>query len=383
MSKARDLANQVSNLITISTGGSNFVTPQVLSASIANIDLSLYATNAQLSASVANIDVTSSLDSRIFISSASPTSGNTNGRLWIDPTTASSPVVSIYGSGTWNSFRQGRIKAEGGIKSYVGNYTVHKFTSSSSFTCYENLNIEYLIVAGGGGGGVWVGGGGGGGGLLNGNASINSSTYSMVIGSGGIGGYGIGVTSATLLTSATNGNNSTAFGLTAIGGGRGASWDLQDGLSGGSGGGRDQTRGTTRLTGTSGQGYSGGISIYTGGFPGGGGGGAGGQGGDASSISIAGSGGIGVLNAIDGSSSYYSGGGGGGLNTPPGSAGAGGLGGGGNGAVGTGNTITGSVAVSGLLNTGGGGGAAGQGSINPNATGGNGGSGIIIIRYLT
>jgi len=38
MSKARDLADQVSNLITISTGGSNFITPEVLSASIANID---------------------------------------------------------------------------------------------------------------------------------------------------------------------------------------------------------------------------------------------------------------------------------------------------------------------------------------------------------
>jgi hypothetical protein len=40
MSKARDLANQVSNLITISTGGSNLDTPQILSASLSNIDLS-------------------------------------------------------------------------------------------------------------------------------------------------------------------------------------------------------------------------------------------------------------------------------------------------------------------------------------------------------
>ena len=168
MSRAREVSKVFSS-------DTSLVTISELNSALQNVtvDLSGYATTAQLSASVANIDVTSSLDSRIFISSASPTSGNTNGRLWIDPTTASSPVVSIYGSGTWNSFRQGRIKAEGGIKSYVGNYTVHKFTSSSSFTCYENLNIEYLIVAGGGGGGVWVGGGGGGGGLLNGNASIN------------------------------------------------------------------------------------------------------------------------------------------------------------------------------------------------------------------
>jgi len=337
---------------------------------------------ANVLTTIQNIDVSSSLDSRIFINSASPSTPQ-NGQIWIDPTTASSPVVSIYGSNKWNSFRQGRIKAEGGIKTFVGNYTVHKFISSQSFTTYENLNIEYLLVAGGGGGGIWVGGGGGGGGLISGSTSINASTYSISVGSGGVGGYGIGVSAATLITSPTNGNNSTAFGLTAVGGGRGSSWDLQDGLSGGSGGGRDQTRGTTRLSETAGQGYPGGISIYTGGYPGGGGGGAGAPGGDASSTSIAGAGGIGVLNSIDGSSSYYAGGGGGGLNTPPGSAGSGGLGGGGNGAVGTGNTTTGSIAVSGRINTGGGGGAAGQGSVNPNATGGAGGSGIVIIRYLT
>ena len=67
MSKARDLANQVSNLITISTGGSNFVTPQVLSASIANIE-SNYLTQISASntyatqASLATLDSDSSPD---------------------------------------------------------------------------------------------------------------------------------------------------------------------------------------------------------------------------------------------------------------------------------------------------------------------------------
>jgi hypothetical protein len=49
--------------------------------------------------SLQTIDVSSSLDTRIFISSASPTSGNTNGRIWIDTSTASAPVLQTYGAG--------------------------------------------------------------------------------------------------------------------------------------------------------------------------------------------------------------------------------------------------------------------------------------------
>ena len=61
MSKARDLANQVSNLITISTGGSNFVTPEVLSASIANIE-SNYLTQVSASTTYATQASLSSID---------------------------------------------------------------------------------------------------------------------------------------------------------------------------------------------------------------------------------------------------------------------------------------------------------------------------------
>jgi hypothetical protein len=120
MSKARDLANQVSNLITISTGGSNFVTPQVLSASIAgiqedinNIDLS----SAIVSASTASVN---ELNNRIVISSASPTTGNINGRIWIDTISASAPAISIYGQNNWRDPRP-RVKAVGGIKTQSGS----------------------------------------------------------------------------------------------------------------------------------------------------------------------------------------------------------------------------------------------------------------------
>jgi hypothetical protein len=66
-SNARNLADQASNLITISTGGSNFITPQVLSASIANIE-SNYLTQVSASttyatqASLATLDADSSPD---------------------------------------------------------------------------------------------------------------------------------------------------------------------------------------------------------------------------------------------------------------------------------------------------------------------------------
>ena len=153
MSKARDLANQVSNLISISTGGSNFVTPQILSASIANIDLTPYATKAQLSASVANINMSSAivtassaavaeLNNRIIISSASPSTG-INGQIWIDPTTASTPVLSILGSSTWTTPRVGRVKAIGGTVTYSGAYTVHTFLGSSTFPPFPDGASEF------------------------------------------------------------------------------------------------------------------------------------------------------------------------------------------------------------------------------------------------
>jgi hypothetical protein len=372
MSKARDLANQVSNLITISTGGSNFVTPQVLSASIANIDLTPYATKAQLSASVANIDVTSSLDSRIFISSASPTSGNTNGRIWIDPSTASAPVFKIYGSNEYKSPRFIKSKGSGGIITYSGDYTIHTFTGSGTFTSYGDFNAEILVIGGGGGGGLnsnLRGGGAGAGGYINIlSFPITSANYNVSIGSGG-GSGSIG--SNTVLT----GSGRT---VTALGGGNGGYNDATNNArSGGSGGGNWYPQyagaagtqpsttydGITSFT-NSGFGNAGGTSSAAEPF-GAGGGGAGAVGGDAANAV----GGIGKLSSISGNATYYAGGGGGdnygGYSIYRNKAG--GLGGGG---VGYNNAYN--PASDGTPNTGGGGGS-----------GGSGGSGIVIIRYLT
>jgi hypothetical protein len=82
-------------------------------------------------------------------------------------------------------------------------------------------NMQVLIVAGGGGGGSDMGGGGGGGGVIYNptfNVQASSTPYTIVVGAGGA-----GTPNGTNNPRGTNGSNSTFNGLTAIGGGGGAS----------------------------------------------------------------------------------------------------------------------------------------------------------------
>ena len=233
-----------------------------------------------------------------------------------------------------------------------------------------NYSADYLIVAGGGSGGGTSAannaGGGGAGGLLTGTQTLSTgTTYSFVVGAGGA--------AITGNLKGNNGSNSTAFGLTAIGGGGGGSYNA-GGLNGGSGGGGGGNSGGTKGLGTTGQGNNGGIGKnYTIGAGSGGGGGAGAVGGDAGANDPgpSGSGGIGIASSITGTSTYYSGGGGGAAYAAGGDLpGSGGTGGGGNGAYSTTPSAT-----SGSVNTGGGGGGA-TGTI---FSSGAGGSGIVII----
>jgi hypothetical protein len=212
--------------------------------------------------------------------------------------------------------------------------------------------ITYAIVAGGGGGGTGApGGGGGAGGYLSAtNFTLNpGTTYSFVVGAGG--------------GSATNGSDSTAFSLTAIGGGAGRSGG---GSSGGSGGGAGT--GGSGGAGTSGQGNAGGGNTSQGG--GGGGGGASAVGGSGSGNSPGG-GGNGTTFSPN-STTYAGGGGGGGYYNS-----TGGTGGGGNGGGLPGNDN----ATSGTANTGGGGG--GSGSAYGGGSPGSGGSGTVILSIPT
>jgi hypothetical protein len=229
-------------------------------------------------------------------------------------------------------------------------------------------SVEYLIVAGGGSSGNRIAGGGGGGGLLAGVTEVTSQSYIITVGAGGS-----APTDTNSGSDGNNGQNSTAFGFNAIGGGRGGVDGNTAGKSGGSGGG---ARGNAIALGglsTIGQGNSGGNSAS--GRGGGGGGGAGQPGGDGKDPAYtAGNGGNGISSNITGTVTFYAGGGAGGAGDGLGRA-FGGLGGGGDG-----GQISSEVGQNGVTNTGGGGGGGGF-TDSSNALGGSGGSGVVIIRY--
>jgi hypothetical protein len=278
---------------------------------------------------------------------------------------------------SWIPVSGASINATGGIISYSSGYKIHTFTGNGTFSVSGSGVVEYLIVAGGGSGGSGEAnpagdspGGGGAGGILYGNISLTPQTYVVTVGAGG------GAVTGTS-QNGINGSNSSALGLTAIGGGFGGREEGPggNGGSGGGGGGSCTSGRKSGGAGTTGQGNRGG----TGGDAGcsrraGAGGGGAGMPGEDERGNLGGNGGIGIFYSISGKSEYYAGGGGGGNSANvAGLPGQGGLGGGGNG-----GTSPSGPGTNGVANTGGGGGATGSGTSLQN---GLGGSGIVIIRY--
>lgn len=281
----------------------------------------------------------------------------------------------------------------GAITTYSagGNvYIVHSFTSTGAqtFTTPSGVtSVDYLIVGGGGGGGgAWIdqtgGSGGGGGQVLTGSATVTPETnYSINVGSGGTGGL-LTLSPSISPASGTNGASSSAFGISA-GGGGGAIKSYSGFGSPGTG-----------LAGSSGGGLFAGAAGIANGYcqRGGGGGGAaaaGTQGNNVSSgatdnTSNGSRGGAGVATTLRTGTTEYFGGGGGGAGTgncaQSGQAGGGGIGGGGNSATYGGRGVSGTCCsgYDGEPNTGGGGG----GQSGYQGSGGNGGSGIVVVRYL-
>ena len=303
---------------------------------------------------------------------------------------SSSSTLQVYQGTRWDTLSNVAFEPTGGNATYTfGSYKVHAFTSNGNFVPNTAGTVDILIVAGGGGAGTpdrtsyngaWSGGGGAGGVLYTTSVSVTAQSYSIVIGAGG--------------ARQANGANSTALGLTAIGGGRGGgttsagsgnvNWN---GAAGGSGGGGlgDRPGPMQGGAGTAGQGNAGANGTDPGGSPnfeqGGGGGGAG-EAGDTDGIGYGGDGRdmSAQFGTTYGESGVFGGGGAGGQGTDNSSSiNYGGTGGGGNSGGGYQNNSYASEA--GTANTGGGGGAGG------NATGGAGGqaggSGIVLIRYLT
>lgn len=163
----------------------------------------------------------------------------------------------IFFSRTANITTANTIATGGTILSNVAGYKVHQFESTQAggtgtynFQVTSGFvnNAEYLIVGAGGTAGGWYSnaaglpggslsiwansrgkwaGGGGGGQVLNGNTVLVENTiYPISVGNGGlysIRNIGGGTTGSVIYSYPSDGNASTAFGLTANGGGAG-SW---------------------------------------------------------------------------------------------------------------------------------------------------------------
>ena len=268
----------------------------------------------------------------------------------------------------------------------VGNFQVHVFLQSASFTVQGEGQVDILMVGGGGGGAYGGGGAGGFRQLTNINLGIHSeNTYWVEIGAGGLGSHasGWGDSTSGSDTYLAIGNSGGQQLYNSAGGG-GQDVGTNEGADGGSGGG-----GAAGALGGSGnvpsvspsQGSDGGTGAAGGeGASGGGGGGAAGVGlASQGAYGPGGAGGAGADNNYrTGSFQTYAGGGGGAAWTGAelgggGTGGTGGAGGGGNG----GNGLN-AGGTNGAVNTGGGAGGHSFGVMRPN---GNGGSGIVVIRY--
>jgi hypothetical protein len=325
------------------------------------------------------------------------------------------------------------VAATGGTITTVGDFKVHVFTGPGTFCVSNGGNVggsnkvDYLVIAGGGGGGGdqanGYGGGGGGaggyresGGTSSGSYTIglpaNSCVSALPIASGGypitVGSGGAKGTSGPTAPGASNGSrgaNSIFSTITSTGGGGGAFGgstppafsSVGPGGSGGGGAGPGPTTtgigsGNTPSV-TPAQGTDGGAARTpaTAYYGGGGGGGASAAGEpfiDAAPGPNAADGGAGATSNITNTPTARGGGGGGAAYysgpTPGWPVRPGGTGGTGGGGTGGYSNPAGCVAgTAGTANTGGGGGGAG--SRHPGSPGsvdaGNGGSGVVIIRY--
>jgi hypothetical protein len=279
------------------------------------------------------------------------------------------------------------FSASGGTETMDGGYKIHTYTTSSTFVVSggTSKSVDYLILAGGGAGGRL--GGGGAGGHLEGTITVDATsgnvsggTYTVTVGAGGAG---------SAAAAAVSGNNSVfgAISSTAGGAGGGATVGYPPAVGGSGGGGQGLDYGGTGAAGTAGQGSAGGNGTTGNTCQGGGGGGASavGANGTNGTGGTNGAGGAGSSNSYSGSAVTRGGGGGAGSYRyqTSGTGGNGGTGGGGAGGSDTlGSSTTGLVHA--VVNTGSGGG--GRGLTNNGqmygSQAGNGGSGLVIIRYL-
>ena len=298
--------------------------------------------------------------------------------------------MEFHNGTDWVQFKDNFFNATGGTTSTFGAYTLHTFTSNGTFAVTGSGTIDILVVAGGGQGGLPnasdnYGGGGGAGGLVwYTGFDVSAGNYSIVVGNGGA-----QTSSGSGNRRGNDGSNSTAFGLTALGGGGGGGQGgTTAGRNGGSGGGGGYPSGFgSALQPSQSNSLSTGNLVHNLGNNGGpgnnspnGGGGGGGAGGTGFSGGPSVRGGAGfdassLVGTAVGDSGWFAGGGGGsqqaGYSNFEGNNG-------GNGGGGDGDNYNSGNQTAGQANTGGGGGAG-----TSQGGGKGGGSGVVIVRYLT
>ena len=268
--------------------------------------------------------------------------------------------------------KNGPIKITGGTVSEYNDaagvrWTVLVFTNNGTWEVAKDGLVDVLVVGGGGGGGSGGNdgtGGGGAGGVIYSNAyPVTVGNYTVIVGAGGTAGVNAGDDSH-------DGGYSCFGSLAAFGGGGGARSHGGSGYLGGSGGG---SAGNGGRPGVGRQGMDGGCYTTNAGPACGGGGGggytvaggngsekAGGTGGDGIDMTAW----LGSVSAGDGG--WFAGGGVGGTYDDSGNATKPKGGGGYNGFK------------NGMANTGGG----GAGARKSEPVGGNGGSGVVIVRFI-
>jgi len=262
-----------------------------------------------------------------------------------------------------------------------GDYKYHIFentkTGSNGFSVETagDDGVEYLIISGGGGGGGNRGGGGGGGGYMTATSFdvLDNTNYDITIGSGGNG-------ASSSSQHGGSGTSSSFAGLAPLGGGGGgysqsnSPYPGKHGGSGGGGGGGNEDGGYYSPAGgfalehslqQGNDGGNGGNNRRSGAGGGGAGGVGGSQGGEYGMTG--GDGGAGLSSSITGSPVGRAGGGAG-NGIPSGTASDGG-----------GSSGQYAAGGDGTANKG----AGGGGAYYPgdNGPGGNGGKGVVIIRY--
>ena len=319
---------------------------------------------------ISGVDTVSANDPTITTNPASV------GHIWLNRVSGEMFVCTdkTVGANVWTNIGEGSgnvipfMSATGGTITTHGDYKVHTFTTSGTFTPQLAGTVDYLVLAGGGGGGqVYYGGGGGGGGYLTATSfSVTSSAMTVTVGGGG--------------QVNVNGQNSVFGSITSTGGGAGGTGSYAglnaaaNGKNGGSGGGGNANS-NTGGTGIAGQGFAGGTASAGGAA--GSGGGAGGVAANNVGQNVSQVGGVGLSSDITGTAVVRGEGGTGGAHGVGGNNSGIPVAGGGRGSY---HAPSDTPATAGAVNRGGGGGGSGW-PTSPAQTQGIGGSGVVIIRY--